>query len=485
MDYLKLLVTILLTTFLINGLVFPQDTTLTIRSDGNVGIGITNPQAPLEVANGIRITGMDNNSEGGQLTLMDGDREGGWEIDNFGEAGEEGLRFFRDQGFNNIFGLTLRSTGNVGIGLYNPSYKLDVAGKMGINNTQILYLPDQTDFTGTLIIGNGGGNLTHNYFSDGWYNTAAGINALSLNTTGYSNTAVGRNSISENTTGYSNTAVGNNSLATNTIGYVNTAVGNNSLTTNTIGYHNTAVGNNTLKSNTTGESNTAVGSNSLFDNTTGFSNTAVGNASLSANTTGWINTALGNYAGSSVTGGHNLTMIGNNAQPSSGNATDQITLGNYEITSLRCNTTTITSLSDARDKKNITDLQLGLDFITKIKPRQFNWDKREWYEDSNSDGSKMRKTPTAGFIAQELDKVQTANNAEWLNLVLKDNPDRLEATPGNLLPVMVKAIQELKKENDRLKNEIEQLKSDLTKNGDEVVQIKKIVSSFLNKEKEG
>ena len=56
----------------------------------------------------------------------------------------------------------------------------------------------------------------------------------------------------------------------------------------------------------------------------------------------------------------------------------------------------------------------------------------------------MQETPTAGFIAQELDEAQTTANTEWLNLVLKDNPEKWEATPGNLLPIMVKAIQELK-----------------------------------------
>jgi hypothetical protein len=91
----------------------------------------------------------------------------------------------------------------------------------------------------------------------------------------------------------------------------------------------------------------------------------------------------------------------------------------------------------------------------KIKPRLFNWDKREWYKDNKSDGSKMQKTPTAGFIAQELDEVQTKENAEWLNLVLKNNPDKLEATPGNLLPVMVKAIQQLKAENIELKAKLD------------------------------
>ena len=43
--------------------------------------------------------------------------------------------------------------------------------------------------------------------------------------------------------------------------------------------------------------------------------------------------------------------------------------------------------------------------------------------------------------------------------MLKDNPEKWEATPGNLLPVMVKAIQDLKSENDQLKTELESFKS--------------------------
>ena len=113
---------------------------------------------------------------------------------------------------------------------------------------------------------------------------------------------------------------------------------------------------------------------------------------------------------------------------------------------------TITSLSDARDKKNIKDLTLGLDFIIKLKPRQFNWDRREFYENGITDGSRMQETPTAGFIAQEFDEIQRSENAEWLNLVLKDNPDKWEATYGNLLPVMVKAIQELSIKNEKEDN---------------------------------
>ena len=65
---------------------------------------------------------------------------------------------------------------------------------------------------------------------------------------------------------------------------------------------------------------------------------------------------MGHLAGSSITSGEKLTCIGYDAQPSSATATNQITLGNSFVGSLRCAVTTITALSDARDKKNITDL---------------------------------------------------------------------------------------------------------------------------------
>jgi trimeric autotransporter adhesin len=70
----------------------------------------------------------------------------------------------------------------------------------------------------------------------------------------------------------------------------------------------------------------------------------------------------------------------------------------------------------------------------------------------------MQSHPTAGFIAQELDRVQVAANAEWLNLVLKDNPEKWEATYGNLLPVIVKAIQEQQLKIEELIKQNEELR---------------------------
>ena len=41
--------------------------------------------------------------------------------------------------------------------------------------------------------------------------------------------------------------------------------------------------------------------------------------------------------------------------------------------------------------------------------------------------------------------------ADYLQLTLRDNPDKLEATQGRLIPILVKAIQELSAEIEALK----------------------------------
>ena len=212
-----------------------------------------------------------------------------------------------------------------------------------------------------------------------------------------------------------------------------------------------------MSSNT--NTNTNLGSNSLSNNSSGINNTAIGYQTLLNSKTASDNIAIGNSAGSVLISGSNNIIIGSNAQASTTSVTNEITFGNSSNTVIRANVTSISSLSDRRDKNNINDLSVGLNFINSLKPRVFNWDKREWYKTGVSDGSKISKEQTAGFIAQELDEAQNKYNADWLKLVYKSNPNKWEATYGNLLPVVVKSIQELSAEKDK---EISQLK-DLNK----------------------
>ena len=286
------------------------------------------------------------------------------------------------------------------------------------------------------------------------YNCGHNANNLSQNT------AVGTQSLQESHSSF-NCAFGFQAMINNTTGSGhNTAVGHSAMLDTTDGDTNTAIGASALRVNQSGDRNTAVGYESLYNSNVDMDtfNVGVGYQSGRAMTTGYFNTVLGGEAGKSITTAVNNTCVGTsagngsitvysnntclgyNAQTAT-NAGNSVTLGDSNISSLRCNTTSISSLSDVRDKTEIVNIPVGLDFVNNLRPVKFKWQRRK--PDEN-DG-KIR----AGFIAQELQEAQ--KNNKYLNLVLEDDPNKLEASPANLIPVLVKAIQELSAEVKALK----------------------------------
>jgi hypothetical protein len=324
--------------------------------------------------------------------------------------------------------------------------------------------------TGASNVAVGSGALAAN--TAGSFSVAVGGSALGAATTRDSNVGVGTFAGYNVTTGgvtNPNTALGTSALGGDTVspgltGDGNVAVGYSALAVLTgATSNNTAVGTNAGAALTAGSDNAIVGDNALLQSTlalrcsvlgrTAASNITPGPAHADSVAVGYNaevgttslgqNTVVGSSAGGNITSGTNLTLLGYNAEPSAGSTVNQITLGDANVTSLRCAVNTITLISDQRDKAEIQDLTLGLDFLKTVHPVQFKWDRREWYDDGVSDGSKKQDKFEPGFIAQELDAAQTAATAEWLGLALKDNPDRWEATPLRLFPVVVKACQEL------------------------------------------
>jgi hypothetical protein len=83
-------------------------------------------------------------------------------------------------------------------------------------------------------------------------------------------------------------------------------------------------------------------------------------------------------------------------------------------------------------------------FIDSLRPVKFKWDTR--------DGNGKDGTYDAGFIAQDLQSAQSTSDAEYLKMVMDSNPDRLEARYGQLIPVLVQAIKDLKSEIETLKS---------------------------------
>ncbi len=372
-------------------------------------------------------------------------------------VGYSSLQFLSTGYMNSAFGTGSLKNNSTGIG--NTAFGYNTLNSNNANsNSAFGTMVLEKNTTGYNNCAFGSGALSDNV--DGYNNCAFGLSSLSSGISSQYNCGFGNSTLMDNTGNY-NAAFGHFTLRSNTTGEYNSAFGEQSMVNNTTGSYNSALGRFALGRNTLGYANTSIGYNCMEYNTNGAGNTSVGAYSMSQNTSGSLNTVIGYNAGTNIVTGINVTLVGYDSEPTTTSASNQVTLGNNSITSLRCNVTSITSLSDARDKKNIKELSLGLDFITKLRPRQFNWDKREWYDDYLSDGSKMQQLPTAGFIAQELDSLQQTENSEWLNLVLKDNPEKWEATTGNLLPVMVKAIQELSNKCDSLKMENEILNSRL------------------------
>lgn len=184
--------------------------------------------------------------------------------------------------------------------------------KITMNAVQVLYLPDQTPFPGSLVLGNGGLNLSHVTDVDGYYNTILGLG---------SGTAL--------TTGSYNTAIGYGAMPVTTIGYANYACGVSSLLLNTEGYDNVAIGNATLLANTTGSGNTAVGTAAA--------------ASKAAMT---FCTFIGRSAASSADSITNSTAIGSSATVSKSN---QVVIGNTSVTETLLRGTVIAGVTKLGD----------------------------------------------------------------------------------------------------------------------------------------
>jgi len=280
-------------------------------------------------------------------------------------------------------------------------------------------------------------------------NIAIGYNAQESNTSGNNNIAIGKNALGTMSTNFSNTVIGTDAAKLTTNMNRAVVIGSEALGAGTAGSDVVLVGNQAGQNNFA-QWTVAIGSRALQTNVNGAFNTAVGGQALSA-VTGGIgrqNVGLGYQAGNNITTGQNDIVIGFQAQASSATANNEITLGNSSISVLRCAVTTITSLSDERDKTDITNLEYGLDFINSLSPKQFTWNQRpehaiEIDDDGNETQVEIENANKGkkdfGFIAQD---VQSVDN-DILRLVYAENPEKLEMSYGKLVPILVQAIKEL------------------------------------------
>lgn len=380
------------------------------------------------------------------------------------------------------------------------------ANERGWNNTAVgsNSMRDNVDGYNNVAVGDsalernvgGVGGASASAGDPGARNTAVGSYALRYNRTGLGNVGVGRNAAHTNVSGDYNTAVGTNAFSgsyseggqqdVKTASY-NTAVGYNALFRSnanssvavgdhalyaadaaeqtavgsqagrgiTTGTYNVAVGARALKSQTTGGSNTTVGTAAAENLTTGSRNTAIGTSTMADMTGGGSNTAVGWGAGSSELAPNYTTAVGTSATPIGGNSTavgynaattaaNQVQLGNSATTTHVYGT--VQNRSDARDKADVRDTILGLDFIESVRPVDYRWDMREDYEDGQRDGSKKRTRFHHGVIAQELRDACTSAGVEFGGLQdhsVNGGEDVLSIGYDELIGPLIKAVQEL------------------------------------------
>jgi hypothetical protein len=260
-----------------------------------------------------------------------------------------------------------------------------------------------------------------------------------------SNTIIGNGNATALTTGGSNIIIGKGNGTGITTNNGNILIGNAAGPLFNAGSSNIIIGGAAMTRPETYNSNIAIGSNTLFL------------AGLGG-TTCEENTAIGVGAGGTTyRSGSNNTILGYDADTSVASVDNEFTLGNSSVATLRCAVTSITSLSDARDKTDIKDLSYGVDFIKSLTPREFTWNNRpevrvvrdeEGNETEKEIESKNKGKKDFGFVAQE---VQALDN-DTLRLIYNSNPEKLEMSYGKLVPILVQAVKELTARLEALEN---------------------------------
>jgi len=301
---------------------------------------------------------------------------------------------------------------------------------------------------------------------DGGFNVFVGQIAGKATNSGTGNVAVGRNSLVTNTSGSRNVALGQNAVEYPDTENDNVGIGYNALAgTIAGGEFNVAIGNQSLDAVTSGDDNLAAGYNSGTNITSGTDNVAIGKDAMSVVVGGSGNICLGSGADVADGAADFTTAIGFQVGGTAGYTTIGKTTD--DIRAAHGNTTWNT-VSDERFKKNIETSDAGLAVINDLRPVTYNWKTKgevpEWseiYEQGSNEQYKNSKH-NHGFIAQEVKAVIDSHSElkDGFNM-WDERPDgQQEVGETAIVPILVKAVQELSATVTTLQQEINTLKGE-------------------------
>ncbi|KWW17966.1 hypothetical protein AS888_20870 [Peribacillus simplex] len=480
---------------------------------GAKGDGVTNDSAAFSQIEGgynnqivnlndktFVVTAFPNNNKyaNGTFKLADGSKTLSADYSLVARTGNNSSVYLgRDAGKNSLLynyeSASLGSYNNVGIG-----YEALLNNVKGYRNTAVGYRAMKSNVQGynNVAIGDYAlhdnvGVHTNSDDDAGSRNTAVGTNAGRYNTTGRKNVYVGRNAGHASTVGSHNTALGYNAYSGtvtegvahdvktasfNThVGYnagfntnadFNQTLGSFALYENETGKANVAIGHQSNSSNVNANNNVAIGVDAMRNHKDddGHDNTAVGTQAMLNIVTGASNTAVGRNALST-------TIAGNNANNFSGcvglgantriSGDYQMQLGNSGVTVYSYGA--VQNRSDLRDKADIQDTTLGIEFINKLRPVDYRWDYRddyvEFYEEEDEfgqlitktrklekDGSKKRIRYHHGLIAQEVRAVMDEMGVDfggYQDHSINGGDDVLSIGYEEMVAPLIKANQEM------------------------------------------
>ena len=366
---------------------------------------------------------------------------------------------------SNTTGYTSIRVGNTS---YTPSNNMDLATKAYVDANAGGSLP------ATIATGSGSGSAS-----------AAGSNSVALaqssSASASSTVAIGRvakaTSAGSISIGDSSQARGSNANGSIAIGLAADANGT---------YNPIAIG----AWSDAGNYSTAVGS--------GFSSNVRCYAAYTGSAFGYKAVASGNYqlaiGAYSAATNNNANAVGYSAVANGSNANafgnyasayaNQFVLGNTSINNLKCQDTSITAVSDIRDKTDITALTLGLDFVNAIEPKAFHKNNRSQYytaaydepaldEDESLEqsytfdqeayeaGTHKFEKREFGFIAQDIAAQLPAEYSD-ARLTYSETEDRFgfevqRFTMGDMTPILWKALRELSDKHDQLQSDYDAL----------------------------
>jgi len=352
------------------------------------------------------------------------------------------------------------ASNNVAIG-YQAGYSVN----SGSQNTMVGQYSGQR-------VGDGDENSFFGYqagrYATGSNNTFMGYEAGKGGTTsapyssGQSNVAIGKGALAGFTTGGGNVAIGGGAGDALTTGGHNVAIGYSALGVGTSASNNVVVGS-TAADAFNGNQNVIIGQNAMGTATGTTNSVIVGFAAGGAMTSGGPNTLIGTYTNVHTGAADNVICLGYNVT-STANHRVHIGDNSSHVYNDYNSNATWTHSSDKRQKKNIEDDKLGLDFINDIRPVTFEHKSpsefpKEWnaYDADDKEpmggGGKIH-----GLIAQEvkeaLDKQDIDTFGGW-----DETPDGRQhvSFEAFVLP-LIKSVQELSTENKELKDELNELK---------------------------